>query len=218
MPQPPAGYLPEPADLVTPDRKVTRAWLYVFEQFAARILASGTVLGPSSALNNGIVLFGGGTGQLLTGATGTGVVHATSGVYSVTNVSLTAEVTGVLPIANGGGLSGTYTPTLTGVANVAASTAAACQWLRVGSVVTVTGVLDLDPTAAALTQLGISLPIASNLTALGQCAGVAVAPGIAGQCAAVRGDVTNDRAQLEYVAVDLTNQPWAFSFSYQVLP
>lgn len=113
--------------------------------------------------------------------------------------------------------AGTYTPTLTGVANVGASGALACQYMRVRDVVTVSGRLTLDPTAAVATQLGISLPVASNLANAEECAGTAVAPGIAGQCAAIVGDATNNRAELQYVAADLTNQAWSFTFTYRVI-
>lgn len=113
---------------------------------------------------------------------------------------------------------GVYTPTLTGVANVAASTAYECQYVRVGSIVTVSGRVDVDPTlTVTATQLGISLPVASNLGASEDCAGVAFASGIAGQGAAIRGDATNDRAEMVWVAGDVTNQPMYFTFSYAVI-
>ena len=110
-----------------------------------------------------------------------------------------------------------YTPTLTNVANVAASTAYECQYFRVGDNVTVSGKADVDPTAAASTQLGISLPIASNIGAAEDCAGVAAAPTIAGQSAAILGDATNNRAQMEWIAVDITNQPMYFTFTYAII-
>lgn len=113
--------------------------------------------------------------------------------------------------------SGTYTPTLTNVANLDGSTAYACQWLRVGNVVTVSGRVDADPTAAGAVQLGVSLPIASNLANARECAGTAVAPGVAGLCAAVVGDATNDRAEFQWIAVDTTNQAFYFSFTYQII-
>lgn len=113
--------------------------------------------------------------------------------------------------------SGTYTPTLTAVANVGASTAYQCQWLRVGSVVSVSGRLDIDPTLPAVsTQLGISLPVASNLATAQNCAGVAFASGVASMGAAILGDATLDRAQLQYVASDVTNQAMYFTFTYLV--
>lgn len=114
--------------------------------------------------------------------------------------------------------SGTYTPTLTNVANLDASTAYQCQWIRVGNVVHVTGKADVDPTlTAASTQLGISLPIASNIGALEDCSGSAFASGIAGQGAAILGDAANNRAQMQWIAGDVTNQAMYFSFSYEVL-
>lgn len=113
--------------------------------------------------------------------------------------------------------SGVYTPTLTGVANVGASTPYECQYLRVGSTVTVSGRVDVDPTAAVSTQLGISLPIASNIGAPEDCAGTAFCPTIAGQGAAILGDAANNRAQMEWIAVDITNQPMYFTFTYAVI-
>lgn len=113
--------------------------------------------------------------------------------------------------------SGVYTPTLTGVANVAASTAYECQYLKVGGTCSVSGRVDVDPTAAATTQLGISLPIVSNFGSDLDCAGVAHAPGIALMSAAIMGDGANDRAQMQWVATDVTNQPWYFTFTFQVI-
>lgn len=120
-------------------------------------------------------------------------------------------------VANVTLLSGTYTPTLTNVANLDGSTAYAAQYSRVGNTVTVTGKVDVDPTAGASTQLGISLPIASNFANAQECAGVAFASGIAGQGAAIQGDATNNRAEMVWVAVDTTNQSMFYTFSYQVI-
>lgn len=112
---------------------------------------------------------------------------------------------------------GTYTPTLTSVANVSASTAYACQWIKLGKTVTVSGKVSIDPTLALSTSLGISLPISSNFAAEENCGGTAAAPGIAGLSAGIKADATNDRAQLQYTAVDVTNQDFFFSFTYQVI-
>lgn len=113
---------------------------------------------------------------------------------------------------------GTYTPTLFNVANLDASTAYSCQYMRVGIVVTVSGRVDIDPTLAATsTQLGISLPIASNFANANECAGTAFASGIAGQGAAILADTANDRAQLRYVSGDVTNQAMYFQFSYRII-
>lgn len=114
--------------------------------------------------------------------------------------------------------SGTYTPTLTNVANIDASTAYVCQYMRVGSVVTVSGKVDIDPTTIGVsTQLGISLPIASSFTASEQLGGTAMNPGVAADAAAIFADAANDRAQLQYVtAASVANGFW-FSFAYRVI-
>lgn len=115
--------------------------------------------------------------------------------------------------------SSVYTPTLTGVANVAASTAYACQYIRIGDTVTVSGKVDIDPTSGTtLTQLGVSLPVASNLAAEEQCAGTAAAHAVAGYSAAILGDATNNRAEVRFTtAADVANRSWFFTFTYRVI-
>ncbi len=113
--------------------------------------------------------------------------------------------------------SGLYTPVLDNTTNVAASTAYECQWARVRNCVTVSGKVDVDPTAAASTVLGISLPFPSNIGAAEDCGGTAFASGIAGQGAAILGDSTNNRAAMQWIAVDVTNQPMYFLFQYLVI-
>lgn len=113
--------------------------------------------------------------------------------------------------------SGTYTPTLTSVTNVAASTANACTYMRLGNTVTVSGSLSLDPTSTGNTQLGISLPTASAFTTALQCGGTANYSALGQYGAAIRSDATNDRAELVMIATDVTNQVMYFTFTYQVL-
>ncbi len=114
--------------------------------------------------------------------------------------------------------SGTYIPTLSNVANLGASTAYQCQYLRVGSTVFVSGRVDVDPTLpATVTQLGISLPVASSLESTVDCAGTAFASGIAAQGVAIRADEANNRAEMIWVAGDVTNQPMFFSFGYEII-
>lgn len=113
--------------------------------------------------------------------------------------------------------SGVATPTLTNITNVAASTAYECQYMRVGDTVSVSGRIDIDPTAAGQVQVGISLPIASNFGATEDCAGVAFSPAVAGLGAGIGGDAANNRAQLEFVAVDTANRAFYFTYQYQVI-
>lgn len=154
-------------------------------------------------------------GRLLgnsTGSTGnveeisvTSPLSLTAGALSVSFTSLNLD-------------SGTYAPTLTAVTNVTGVTQYGnFQYLRVGSTVTVSGKIGIDPTAAGNTVMAISLPIASAFANEQECAGTAFAPAIAGMGAAILADVANDRAQLQYIAVDVTNQPMFLSFTYQVI-
>jgi len=68
---------------------------------------SGTVVGPSSSVFGEIAIYEDTSGQNIGRSSGTGVAHLTSGVLSVSNVVLTSEVSGILPIANGGTNSST---------------------------------------------------------------------------------------------------------------
>jgi hypothetical protein len=114
---------------------------------------------------------------------------------------------------------GVYTPTVTNVANLDATTAYQCLYLRVGSVVLVAGLVDADPTAAAtLTRVGISLPFASNFGALEDLAGTAHAADIAGQGAAVRANTTTKIANMIWLSGDVTNRTMYFLFMYRILP
>jgi hypothetical protein len=114
--------------------------------------------------------------------------------------------------------SGTYTPTLTNVANLDSSTAFQCQYLRVGSVVTVTGKVTVDATAPGVQcQLGMALPIASNFGAQENCGGAAYATQVSGLGAAVRADATNNRAEFAWISPSTGSQNLYFSFSYVVI-
>lgn len=114
--------------------------------------------------------------------------------------------------------SGVYTPTLTDVANLDGSTTYEAVYMRIGNVVAVAGKVDINPTTTAtLTKLGMSLPIISNIGALEDCAGSAFASGITAQGAAIRGDATNNRAELAYIATDVSNQPMYYNYMYQIL-
>lgn len=139
-------------------------------------------------------------------------------IYTTVSGAPTPTVRGDATIVQ----SGTYTPTLTNGANVAASTAYAAQWMRVGSVVHVTGRVDLDPTSAsAQTQLALSLPVASDIGAVEHLGGVAAPSSNAGaNCApaAIKGDAANNRAYLDfYCGTNVLNQELMFTFSYQVI-
>ncbi len=60
--------------------------------------------------------------------------------------------------------SSTYTPTLTNVANVTTLTPYPFQYMRVGNTVTVSGRVDMTPTAGGAFLFNCSLPVASSLS------------------------------------------------------
>lgn len=138
---------------------------------------------------------------------------AASQHYHLTQAQLAALVA-LLPTTIA---AGTYTPTLTNATNLTASTAYQCQYIRIGRVGVVGGRVNADPTAAGDTRLGISLPVPSNFGALEDCGGVACAPGVAGVVAACTADAANDRIELRWQAVDLTNQPLYFIAIYEII-
>jgi len=139
--------------------------------------------------------------NLLTGVLGTGAYHISS-----------AEATIVTTLA-----SGTYTPTLTNVTNISASTAYQCQYMRVGSVVTVSGKVDIDATSAGAISLGMSLPIASNFSAVQNCGGVAVCDVVAEDSMAISVDFTNDRASFKATKTGTSNHEHHFTFTYLII-
>ena len=108
---------------------------------------------------------------------------------------------------------GTYTPTLYNTTNVAASTSYQANYIRFGNLCMVYGVVDVDPTAAAQTVLGMSIPIASAFTG-SEAAGV----GYGGPTEPIRvvTDATNDRVSLVWTAVQLVNHTCSYNFLYEI--
>jgi hypothetical protein len=117
--------------------------------------------------------------------------------------------------------SGTYTPTATAVTNVSSCTGQSSRWVRVGNVVTVSGVVTVDPASATTSsQLDLSLPIASALSGT-ELSGIGtIGQGSTiGQVVAVIGDnSTDDRASMFWVSgTDVASRNWNFQFQYTVV-
>lgn len=118
--------------------------------------------------------------------------------------------------------AGTWAPTVTAVANVAAASApVAGTYIRVGDVVTCQISLDIDPTAASTsTTVAISLPVASNIASFRQCTGSAIrltTAGLTQLVASMTGDSTNDRINLTFINdADVANRSWTATFQYVV--
>lgn len=111
-----------------------------------------------------------------------------------------------------------YTPTLTNVTNLDSSTAFPFQYIRVNDMVSVSGKVTVDPTAAATaTEMGISLPFASDFTAQDECCGTAASVTIASECAAIRADTTNDRAAMRWITTTTASNNMFLQFLYIIL-
>lgn len=120
--------------------------------------------------------------------------------------------------AGAGGLdSGEYVPVLTDVTNVAASALLGARFTKIGNIVTVFFSVTIDATAAAATELDISLPVVSNLAAAPDLIGHMASAETVGEPGVVTGDAANDRAQLSYTAVGTGVVTWNGSFSYVIL-
>ena len=112
--------------------------------------------------------------------------------------------------------SGYYTPTVTGLTNVDSLTRYECTWTQIGSIVTVAGRIDVDPTASGDTRWSLSLPVPNDLTAIGDLAGVASrrtssdsAPGT------IYASTTNDNAEFRMYIGSSSNQEVYFTFTYR---
>lgn len=119
---------------------------------------------------------------------------------------------------------GTYTPTITGIANVIGTTAFTCQYSRDRTTVTVSGRVDIQATAAnTLTKTQISLPIASNFGASGNCGGSAGstttnAAGDGVLNGTIFGSASADVAELwGFTPTTGSSDAWFFIFSYTII-
>lgn len=112
--------------------------------------------------------------------------------------------------------TGSYTPTLTRVTNVATAVAFTTYYSRIGSVASVFGLLNVGGSAAGACELDISLPVASNFVSQYNCAGVAVN---SNDNIAMRIDAgtASDVARMFWSAAGTTIRTISFNFSYVIL-
>lgn len=116
-------------------------------------------------------------------------------------------------------LSGAYSPTVTGVSNVDSVGSSSAIWIRVGNHVTVTGEVSINATSLGVsTNVGISLPVASNLAGLDLFGQGLVAPGGATVGGVyIAADAANNRANLIYEPLSTGDELLTFHFSYVVI-
>jgi len=112
---------------------------------------------------------------------------------------------------------GTYTPTITNSTNVAASVASLARWMKVGNKVSVTGLVEIDPTSTGDTVIKLSLPIASALTLATDVNGTGNGQGSANyQPAIIIADTPLDLAFYNFIASDLASRSHYYSYMYEL--
>ena len=114
--------------------------------------------------------------------------------------------------------SGTYTPSVTNVANVSSSSPQVARWIRVGDQVTVYGRISIDPiTTATSTQVRVSLPVASNIGSNNDLAGVCVGDLSDESAGHIVGNAANDEALIEAFPVSTAQHTYAYTYSYTII-
>lgn len=153
------------------------------------------------------------------GSTTTSILSETFTLSHTGGVTISRTAVTSPAASDGNVFSGTYTPTLTNVTNVASSTANTTQYMRVGNVVTVSGRVDITATASATqTTIRMTLPVASALSSVQQLSGTGMAIS-ATSVAPVRitADAGTDTASLVFVSFNTSSQIFAFQFTYLVI-
>lgn len=184
---------------------------YDFTGGAGRLYSLGADAATIGSLNVAVFSSNASLGGTVGSFTSTGLNSCALGATTPSTAAVTT-----LSITQGAVISGTYTPTLTGVTNVAATTSAVCQYMRVGNVVTVSGAVQVDPTAAAGTALRLSLPVASNLANARELAGTGTFE-LNYEPVRITGDVANNEALLELLPINTANQILSFHFTYLIV-
>jgi len=155
--------------------------------------------------------------NILLGRSGAGSGNVQEIACTAQARSLLDDATGLAMQATLGLVTASYTPTLVNIANVDASTALSCYYMRLGNMVTVWGECKVNPTTiSTLTKLSVSLPVASNFTIGQQAVGSGMGTGL-NEPALIYGSPPNDNVVVEFVAASVNNHNVFFNFTYIVL-
>lgn len=109
-------------------------------------------------------------------------------------------------------------PAITNVTNVASSTIQDQQWMRIGSVINVSGRLTIDPTSASIaTEVGVALPVASTTNLFAYVSGVAHSSNSVSLGGGCEADITNNRMAIRYInTTDVASKTWFYNFTYRI--
>lgn len=112
--------------------------------------------------------------------------------------------------------SGAYVPVLIEVVNVDSSSVSRCNWLRIGDVVAVGGVLTVDATVpVTLTRVQMTLPVPSVLSSAMVVSGTGA--DVEGDTvAAIIGDTASNSAEFNWTANTASERVFSFSYVYRI--
>ena len=154
----------------------------------------------------------GGTADGMTMGASAALARVNTDRLETTRTAVTAPAS-----TDGNIFSGTYTPSLTPVTNIGSSAAVACQYMRVGNVVSVSGHVYLGPTATGPALIGVTLPVPSNFTIPSQLGGTFAASGVDENPGSIYADTANDLAVFDLQAKQTAVAAYTFHFTYVVL-
>ncbi len=110
-----------------------------------------------------------------------------------------------------------WTPTATNVLNMGSTSSIVGYYVRVHNFVFAWGSIGIDPTAAGtLTEIRLTLPVASAMTTGSNLIGGISRTGTATGIGIVTADSTNDQALLRFTPDIATNATYGFWFAYQI--
>lgn len=116
------------------------------------------------------------------------------------------------------GISGYYTPTITDIANISSTTAYECMYIRVGNVVTVSGMIDIAPVSAStVTRVWLTTPIYSGFYTQKDAGGTGYSRnGSATVSCGFTSNTVNHVVELLYITPTTAVAQFSFSFSYRI--
>lgn len=113
--------------------------------------------------------------------------------------------------------SGTYTPTVGTLVNCSNVNPSPFQYLRVGNVVTVSGIITADATAVGTVNIDINVPINSDLNNSYECAGAICADAGPTKAAGfIYANVGVNEVQIEFISTGALTYTIVIHFTYQI--
>lgn len=177
--------------------------------------SSGLLWGIEGSAAGTLLTGGSAYGGVLTTSTSTNLELGTNQVKAITIDGTTQDVTIANNITASNLLSGTSTPTLTGVSNVASSSANAGRYFRIGKNVTVFGHISVTPTSTTTnTSIRLSLPIGATLGSTTILSGSGSARSGGDTPVFVIADTVNNEALLYFTSTDTSAHGIEYSYSY----